>query len=425
MTTDFYKHYGLFVLGARAGEVAYARYLQRYVKPRFVNGILKTNLVLAAGIALPQIVEGTFEGKTFAITLGSLGLSSAAVKAGMSGIRWVTNLARAREAGTLANVGLRASRFARLGGWFYTAAELAVVLYFAEEIEHNVHAYLDRRAARSAMREAGEAFFAAVRDPNATRESIQEATDAYHTAWVDYRNYLYTPLQNDEMIFAERLEGVARRAKLAADERAASLERLNDPRFSALRDNIVARYGSIEAYSEHLTSESEADLLGDVETYTDSYNLNRENHLAEVYEDGRRDASILADVDHGLWSVAGGEVGALGDPLNGRSDLFSNMARSRARGAFLDALGDPSDNRLESYEDEAALLSLASEYLAENGRDNLTAPIDETTGFVRATAVLDHNLFNGDGSIDTTGDEVRGIIDALRSEGSVGGDSQD
>ena len=43
---------------------------------------------------------------------------------------------------------LRASRWAKIGGWIYTAAELAVILYFAEDIEHSINKYVDRRAAR-------------------------------------------------------------------------------------------------------------------------------------------------------------------------------------------------------------------------------------------------------------------------------------
>ena len=76
-------------------QVMHVGYLQRFVKPRFVNGVLKTNLVLATGIALPQLINGTFDGKAFAISLGSLGLSSAAVEAGAQGIRWLLNLRRA------------------------------------------------------------------------------------------------------------------------------------------------------------------------------------------------------------------------------------------------------------------------------------------------------------------------------------------
>ncbi|RMG12505.1 MAG: hypothetical protein D6731_13725, partial [Planctomycetota bacterium] len=197
MTTDFYAQYGMFVIGARAGEVAYVRYLERYVKLRFVNGVLKSNLVLAAGLALPEIVGGTFTGKTFAISLTSLGLASAAVKSGLSAIRWVTRLGQAREAGTLARTGLAASRLARAGAWFYTAAELGVILFVAEDIDHAISGWLDRREARDALADASYAFFAAVGRPDATPEAVAEAARDYHAAWTNYRDFLYAPLHAD------------------------------------------------------------------------------------------------------------------------------------------------------------------------------------------------------------------------------------
>jgi hypothetical protein len=59
-------------------------------------------------------VDGTFEGKAFAISLGSLGLSSAAVKAGVSGIEWVLDLEKARGAGAAVGAA-ELSRLARGG----------------------------------------------------------------------------------------------------------------------------------------------------------------------------------------------------------------------------------------------------------------------------------------------------------------------
>ncbi|HBP23645.1 MAG TPA: hypothetical protein DEA08_38445, partial [Planctomycetes bacterium] len=74
MTTDFFKHYGLFALGARGGELLYGRYLAQHLRQGFVSSLLKTHIVLMTGLALPQIVSGEFEGKTFMISVASLGL---------------------------------------------------------------------------------------------------------------------------------------------------------------------------------------------------------------------------------------------------------------------------------------------------------------------------------------------------------------
>jgi hypothetical protein len=91
-TTDFFVTYGLFSADAHIGSLAYSKYLEKYIKPRFVSGILRTNLVLATGMALRELDRGTFNGKAFAINLTGLELSSAAVKAGVSSIKDETAL---------------------------------------------------------------------------------------------------------------------------------------------------------------------------------------------------------------------------------------------------------------------------------------------------------------------------------------------
>ena len=50
------------------------------------------------------------------------------------------------------------AHFVKLGGWFYKAAELAVILLIAEEIEEHVNTWIDARAARAALVEAEERF---------------------------------------------------------------------------------------------------------------------------------------------------------------------------------------------------------------------------------------------------------------------------
>ncbi|HBP16687.1 MAG TPA: hypothetical protein DEA08_02695 [Planctomycetes bacterium] len=258
MTTDFYKHYGLFVAGARLGEVAYGRYLSRYVKPRFVNGVLKTNLALAAGMALPMIVEGNFEGKAFAISFASLGISSALVQGGVRTIRWVTTLSKARNAGLLARFGPAAGRLARVGGWFYTVGELAVVLYLAEKIETEVNERLAEREARQAVADANLDLAQTLADPNASEEAIQEALDRNHEAWIGYRDYLFRPLLIEEAKMAARVGKAAREAKLQSDEREAILARA--AKLPSLRKNLERRYGSLEGYADRRAEEQAAEL---------------------------------------------------------------------------------------------------------------------------------------------------------------------
>jgi hypothetical protein len=413
MTTDFYKHYGMFVVGARVGEVAYVKYLQRYIKPRFVNGILKTNLVLAAGIALPMIVEGTFEGKAFAITLGSLGLSSAAVKAGVSSIKWVMNLKKARNTGVLARVGLRGSRLARFGGWFYTAAELAVVLYFAEKIETTVNAYLDLKKAREELGQAGVKLVAAVNDPKATAESVKAAGEAYHDAWIGYRDFLYGPLHMDEAMLAQRLEGLARRAKIEEDKRKAALTRIK--RLPSLRANIVRRYGSVDKYVAHQAAEAEKELQAEVSKYVESYNLNRKKHLDEVYFSNRRSDPFMAGLSGRDWLLNGAVPGAEGDPWKGRNDTFATWGRKRAASSLADALGGASKNRLQAYQDEASVYASLAALARDRGRNDIAAALDHRRGVAVVLEQADEGLIKGKGVIDLG--SRQGLADRIRQAG--------
>ncbi|MGE0710454.1 MAG: hypothetical protein AB7N76_09940 [Planctomycetota bacterium] len=416
MTTDFYKQYGLFVAGARVGEVAYVKYLQRFIRPTFVSGLLKTNLVLAAGMALPLIVEGKFEGKAFAISLTSLGLSSAAVKAGVSGIKWVLDLGKAKEAGTLARYGLAGSRLAKIGGWFYTAAELAVVLYISEKIEHEINEYLDLQKAREELGKAGVAFVDALNDPHATPESTAAAAEAYHQAWIAYRDFLYGPLQVDEAQLAQRLEGAARKAKIKDDERKAALERLD--KVPALKASIVRRYGSVEAYANTLVSEGEAAIEKDVNTYVDSYNLNRKKHLDEVYFSNRRTDPFMAGLESRDWLLRGGATGAEGDPWGSRSDTFANWGRSRARGSLQDALGNASTNRLQAYEDEASVYASLAAIARDAGKNDVARTLDERRELTLVLGQADEGLIRGNGIIDLS--SRRGLTERVRKASGTG-----
>ena len=411
MTTDFYKHYGMFVAGARLGEVAYVRYLQGYVKPGFVNGLLKTNLTLAAGMALPMILEGNFDGKVFAISLASLGISSAAVQGGVRGIRWVMSLSKARETGTLARVGLQTTRLAKFGGWFYTAAELAVVLYFAEKIDQGVHAYLDRAAAREELGKAGLAFLDATNAKDATPESLRVAAEKYHEAWIGYRDFLYGPLHMDEAALAERLEGLARRAKIEDDKRQAAIDRVaNHP---ALKARMVARYGSLEAYAESMLADTQKEISDQVNTYVDSYNINREKHLNEVYFDNRRSDAFMADLEHRDWILNGGAAGGAGDPWGGRDDRWANWGRERARESLAESLGGASTNRLQGYEDEAAVYGSMAALLRDRGRDDLAAELDRRRVIAETLRAADESLIKGEGGLIDTSKRA-GIADALK-----------
>lgn len=403
LTTDFYDRYGLFVAGSQIGQVAYTRYLQRFIKPQFISSVLKTNLVLAAGIALPQIMEGTFEAKTFKISLTSLGLSSAAVKAGVSGLSWVLPLKKAGDVGLLARMGFHAKRLAKAGGWIYTAAELAVILYVAEEIDTRVSAFLERRKARKRIVAAGRAFLAAVAGP-VTKASLADAADRYHQAWIEYRNHLYRPLHVEEARFARRLGWLARRGKINANERQAVVDHVrNHP---ALRANIERRYGSLPAYAEHLTRRDEAKLAVELDAAGSSYNAARATLLAELYSGKQRPGSLFGELDpfDSLSDVASGS----------RGDPFALWSRRRAVARLDAALARVSPHRLQAYDDELEVLAASVRSLRGRGLDDLADLLDGRGAGVRRLKLADATLIQG--VERAPGRSSRGLAGWLRRE---------
>lgn len=412
LTTDFYVEYGLFAVGAAGGEIAYARYLQRYVKPRFVSSILRTNLALATGLAIPQLVHGDFSGKAFAVSLGSLGLSATAVKTGVQGIRWVRELHSARRGATTLRA---AGALARAGGWFYTVAETAVVLYLAEEVEERVNAYLDERAAEDALVESHADLRAALADPAATPATVQAAVDAHHSAWGAYRDHLYRPLAEADAVLAHRLERVAREAKQTAEERAALLERIQSKQ--ALSARVLDRYGSYEAYADARYGAAEAAQGKSVEKALASYERARHEHLAKIYRGQGRAGSLLENVDAGRdWLLTSGEAGAAGDPYRERSSVLARLGRGRLESGLEDALRAASPNRLQSYADEAELLEATAAALERAGRGELAGPLRATASLTQAEQALDRQTLSG-GLVDLEGRDHGGAIDALRRAG--------
>jgi hypothetical protein len=326
--SGFYVQYGLFFAGAGAGEVAYAKFIYGHVRPRFVSALLRTNLTLAAGLALPNLVEGSFD-KTFVVSLASLGLSSAAVRAGLSGVEWMASLRSSRGRTLVTRLGSRAAFLRNLGGWVYAASEMLVVVLVADVLEERINAWRDRRAARAAVAEAAEAFLEAAADPAA---DLAAAEADHHDAWSAYRRYLLAPLLEEEARFTGRLRKAAVRAKRLADERTAALARLGN--LPGLRDTVLTTHGSEDAYLDALQRERRERLEADLRTYGEAYARAMASHTDAVFHGERREAAYLEGIDP--------------------------TAPFAARPALRSALRQASANRLQTYADEAEVLALAT-----------------------------------------------------------------
>jgi len=263
------------------------------------------------------------------------------------------------------------------------------------------------------LADAGEAFFDTNGDTDATREELEAAADRYHDAWIGYRDYLYRPLSEDEALFAGRMEKAARKAKLADDRRAEALKRLE--RYPALRDRAIADHGSLEAYANTLAAKDEAELDKSVALYADSYNNAREEHLKEIYDEGRRGAGLFDDVDRLDWLAAGANDGASNAPYADRNSLFARVGRESLRRDFRNALESPSANRIESYDDELAALDAASKALRASGREDLASVYGELRDRVVRTRTMDDRLVHGE-----SGGFISTLPGTARTSGAAG-----
>ncbi len=386
LTTDFFVTYGAFVAGARAGDVAYSRFLARHVKPRFVGSVLRTNVVLATGMALPALVHGELDGRAFVIDVAALGLSSTAVRAGLAGIEWVVDLRRLEAAGGLARAAGRLRSLARAGSFVYTAAETAVVLYLGEKLATAANRALDDRAARGAVADRTVELLDAARDADTSPARLAALLASFDEAHLAYRDHLMRDVLAAEATYEARLARAARDAKLIADERAAAAERLE--RLPALRASMVERHGSVEAYLDHLSAERVAELDRDLEAAMASLERSRTAAIDDVYRGRRRTGDYLP---------SGGDTGGL-------LGFFARMrARSEAR--------DLSGNRLQAYDDQLAALARVRAAVANDPAKR--ALVDELMATTREIARRDRALFLGDDATPTPAPSSAGLEGVL------------
>ncbi|RMG10308.1 MAG: hypothetical protein D6731_17710 [Planctomycetota bacterium] len=245
-TTDFFLNYGLFAAGARAADVAYGRMVRRITRKRFLSGILRTQLVLAAGLAVPMLARGEFALRTYLVDVAALGLSAAAVKAAVEGGRGLYALVRGgRSAFSL-------GRLATPVGWVATAGETAVVLLLGDWLAARLDRYVTERALNERIEEAERALNAALRGARGRvdERAIARALDALEDAYDAKRRYALRGVEGRLAAFRDDL-GNAARETLRDDAEVAALERRLAENPSLAR-HFTERYGSLEAFLESM-----------------------------------------------------------------------------------------------------------------------------------------------------------------------------
>ncbi len=389
MTPYFYKNYGLSWMSSKASEIAYSHYLEQYVKPRSVNAMMKTSIVIATGKALPMIIEGNFKGKTFAISAASLGLSTAVVKSGVKGIEWFNDLHKARKTSTLSRIGVKAGRLAKTGSVCYFVAEQAVILYVEDEVRKRLTAYFTLKEELNSQAVAVKELFDAINNPDANEVSLGTAVDTYHDGWTRYRNFLYYPLELEEDKLMERLEKVAEDAKLQNDIDKDIIRVKSHP---ALLESILNRYSSLEEYVEKSFHKDRMKITKDVSDLFRDYSGKCEILLQKIYTDNRRDSILLDDVVDFNGLIAGARIGAEDDP--GKINTVLSVLER--------AVKNSSRNRLQTYDDEAEIFAVLESWLRASGREDLAKILLRKLEIVKSIKQADGNLIKSNGLVDTS-----------------------
>lgn len=342
-SVDFFVTYGLFSVGARAGELAYERTaLHRMARSRFMDGMLKTQVALAAGVLLPELVRsrGRLDGKAYLVDVASLGLSVAAVKGAVEGLKGVFRLSPVKLTW--------AARRAPVVGWVYSAAELAVILSVGEGIQAWANRLLDERSARLAVRRAADALLRL--PPDASSDQVREKLAALAAANEAWRTHLYRPVEEAE---ARAVRSAGRHIREAvgagSSESAASAALRANP---ALAAYVEGRHGSVDSYLDGRSAEARAELAARAEELSET----QREAMRDLYVSGRREGAYLPGDEEARWVLGGARDGAEGDPARGFW-FIPGLLRDRARDRVLDRITSLSKNRLQTYEDEDRLLA--------------------------------------------------------------------
>jgi hypothetical protein len=306
-STDFWLNYGLFSIGAEAGSIGYTRFLQRFVKPSFVGGLLKSNVAMAPGMALSEIMMGHFSGKAFAINLSGLMLSSAAVKTGLAGLRWVVSMESLSGARRLAN----ALKLGSVPAWIYAGVETAVVLYFGEKISQGITPIYERHKLKKEVLRTIADVLKTVRDADSVGDKeLERVLGDLTSNFSSWRNMELS----GAMAASEGL-----RADLTALGRKTMKKELGFRHTEKLMNGQPGRYGALRASLDKLRKRHDVKMDTELKAATERYYRAYNSAIEDAYKKNKRGTAF--------------------EPHSP---------------------GDLSRNRGESYDDEAAVIRAAA-----------------------------------------------------------------
>lgn len=399
LTFDFFSTYFFYTAGVIGTELVYTRLAEKFIRPRFVSTVLKSSLAVAVGTALPDIVRGKFDGRVFVVNLTGLFVSSAALKTGMAGLKWVlpvqkilTKAPWLKKVFTTSKV---LAKGAKAAGWIYQVAEVAVVVYVGDAVSRAVNKYLDERAAKKKVGRASEDLVNTLNSGD--EDKVEMAMEKVEEAYGDYRKFLYRDLNRIEQELMKRLNSVGRDLQAGRESRRRYLE---------LYHQDPVKYASLKGIADKMEREKINSMEKKMAEIFDIYQKKRDKALDELYQDGVRGSSL---VDHD-WETA--RTLRNNDRPRGLLDRAVDAWKERSiRKSFY----KPSANRLESYRDEQDLLKLALAMTTSGEvRKKLHHRIDELTALREMDQTLYRSLSKPRKTEPSQPENTRGLIDPLK-----------
>jgi hypothetical protein len=314
LTTDFFVNYGLFAAGARAADAVYGTYVRRLTRKRFLHGVLRSNLVLAAGLAVPMLVRGQFTLDTYLVDVAALGLSATAVKLAAEGARGVYKLVRGGRSA------LSLGRLAGPVGWVYTAGETAVVLLLGDYLAKTFDEYMSERELTKRIKTAERLLNKALaRTGGGARvdRDVAEAVADLENAYNAMRRHRATPLEARVSGFREDLNDASRESLQDDTEMTALAARIeSNPNLAA---HFAKRYGSVDAFLANLRESRERQVEGLLRGSSESFDADWEGLVREAYM-GETTSEDPAPADGSRMALYDEETSLLLRALDGTSD---------------------------------------------------------------------------------------------------------
>lgn len=394
----FYKAFGLFYAGEVASGFVYNRYLEKFVKPKVVKNLLRSNVQFSVAMALPLLASGNFNGKTFVIDMAVFRLSMGAVELSLKGLEAALNLKRLKNFTRLGSALSKLGRFSPAAGWVYNVAKVTLVIYVTEKALPWVHEKLEKHEVKKEVADNAMEMFRVLSDPTASKEAKAEALKKSSESYQAYRNYLIKELTIESNNLMKEVDRVGK--KIKGYEMA--LEK-----YEEIRKTDPEKYKNLTPIVEKLEREFKNAYERETEEIFNRYFDKKEDIWKGAYEAPKTNKPYVTNDMSSVWAASGANENGLGDPYGGRGDVFADLGRYWVKRSFEGSLRDLPENRLEAYRAEEELYKLALASVSDSATRKLISDELEKT---KKMETLDREIYK----TLSSGSSAEGFLEKLK-----------